>query len=79
MTTLLLAMMHLTMLLLTSVIWMSGMQWLTIYSKRYLDLVRDNYRVIWWKLQSADSKKWSNILVLIELYSMDVLRDYSLI
>ena len=38
------------------------------YAKRYLDLVRDDYRVIWWKLfQSADAKNWSNILVLVEL------------
>ena len=38
------------------------------YARRYLDLVRDDHRVIWWKLfQSADAKYWSNILVLVEL------------
>ena len=38
------------------------------YAKRYLDLVRDDYRVIWWKLfNSADAKKWGNILTVVEL------------
>ena len=39
------------------------------YAKWYLDLVRDDYRVIWWKVfQSVDTKYWSNILVLVELF-----------
>ena len=39
------------------------------YARRYLDLVRDDYRVMWWKLfRSADAKCWSNILVLVELF-----------
>ena len=38
------------------------------YAKRYLDLVREDYKVIWWKIfQSSDAKNWSNILVLVEL------------
>ena len=38
------------------------------YAKRYLDLVREDYKVTWWKLfQSSDAKNWSNILVLVEL------------
>ena len=38
------------------------------YTKCYLDLVREEYKVTWWKLfQSSDAKNWSNILVLVEL------------
>lgn len=38
------------------------------YAKQYLDLVRDSYKVLWWKLfNSFDSKRWSNLLILVEL------------
>ena len=38
------------------------------YAKRYLNLVQEDYQTIWWKLfNAADSKKWTNILALIEL------------
>ena len=38
------------------------------YSKRYLNLVQKDYKVIWWKLFNAvDAKKWSNVLAVIEL------------
>ena len=38
------------------------------YSKRYLNLVQEDYKVIWWKLFSAvDAKKWVNVLAVIEL------------
>jgi len=38
------------------------------YAKRYLNLVQEDYRMIWWKLfNSVDSKKWANILSLVEL------------
>ena len=41
---------------------------MTEYAKRYLDLVQEDYRTIWWKLfNSVDSKKWTNILSLAEL------------
>ena len=38
------------------------------YAKRYLDLVQDDYHVIWWKLFNApDSTNWTNILAVVEL------------
>ena len=38
------------------------------YSKRYLNLVQEDYKVIWWKLFNAvDAKMWSNVLAVIEL------------
>ena len=38
------------------------------YAKRYLNLVQDEYQVIWWKLfNGVDAKKWSNLLTLVEL------------
>ena len=38
------------------------------YSKEYLNLVQEDYKIIWWKLFNAvDAKKWSNILAVIEL------------
>ena len=38
------------------------------YAKRYLNLVQEDYSVIWWKLfNSVDASKWSNILKLVEL------------
>ena len=38
------------------------------YGKQYLNLVQQDYQTIWWKLYNAvDSKKWSNILSVVEL------------
>ena len=38
------------------------------YAKRYLNLVQEDYQTIWWKLfNSVDSKKWTNVLSLVEL------------
>ena len=38
------------------------------YAKRYLNLVQDDYKVIWWKLFNApDRTKWTNILAVVEL------------
>lgn len=38
------------------------------YTQRYLNLTQEDYHTIWWKLfNGADSKKWTNILALIEL------------
>ena len=41
------------------------------YAKRYLNLVQEDYSLLWWKLFNAiDAKKWSNILALVELLPM---------
>ena len=38
------------------------------YAKRYLNIVQEDYRMIWWKLYNlVNSKKWANILSLVEL------------
>ena len=38
------------------------------YSKRYLNLVQEDYKVIWWKLfNSIDANKWTNILAIVKL------------
>ena len=38
------------------------------YAKHYLNLVQEDYQTIWWKLfNSVDSKKWTNVLSLVEL------------
>ena len=38
------------------------------YGKQYLNLVREDYKVIWWKLFNAvDAKGWTNVLAIIEL------------
>ena len=38
------------------------------YARRYLNLVQEDYHTIWWKLFNVvDSKKWTNILSLVEL------------
>ena len=38
------------------------------YAKRYLNIVQEDYTIIWWKLfNSVDSKNWMNILSLVEL------------
>ena len=41
---------------------------MTNYVMRYLDLVQENYRTIWWKLfNTANANKWENVISLIEL------------
>lgn len=38
------------------------------YAKRYLNLVQEDYRVIWWKLfNCTQSIKWMNLLTLVKL------------
>ena len=38
------------------------------YAKRYLNLVQVDHQILWWKLfNSVDARKWSNILMLVEL------------
>ena len=38
------------------------------YGKKFLNLVQEDYKVIWWKLFNAiDSSQWSNVLTVIEL------------
>ena len=38
------------------------------YAKQYINLVKDPYPVVWWKLfNSPDANKWTNILTLVEL------------
>ena len=38
------------------------------YAKQYLNLVQQDYKVVWWKLFNAvDAKRWSNVLAVIEL------------
>ena len=38
------------------------------YAKQYLNLVQEDYKVVFWKLFNAvDAKKWSNILAVVEL------------
>ncbi len=41
---------------------------IVFYAKQYINLCKDPYLVVWWKLFNApDSKKWKNILSLVEL------------
>lgn len=38
------------------------------YAKKYIDLVRNSYAHVWWKLYNCpDTLKWKNILGLVEL------------
>lgn len=38
------------------------------YGKSFLDLVRDDYKVVWWKLYNCpDAKRWENVLGVVEL------------
>ena len=38
------------------------------YAKRYLNLVEDDYKVVWWKLYNVlDATNWTNILAVVEL------------
>ena len=35
---------------------------MVVYAKQYLNLVQQDYKVVWWKPFSAvDAKKWSNV------------------
>ena len=53
------------------------------YAGRYIDIVQDDYKSVWWKLYNAPSApRWSNILCVAELifciqYPMDMLKDVS--
>lgn len=41
---------------------------MVLYAKKYLDLVQEDYKAIWWKLFNfVDSKEWSNVLAIVEL------------
>ena len=41
---------------------------MVLYSKQYLNLVQNDYKVIWWKLlNSVDAKCWCNALGVVEL------------
>ena len=45
-------------------------EWLDIvyYAKTYLNLIQKDTQTIWWKLANCtNSKKWANILALVEL------------
>ena len=45
-------------------------EWIDLlyYAKQYINIVKDPYRVVWWKLfNSNESSKWTNILSLVEL------------
>ena len=45
-------------------------EWLDMvfYAKTYLNLVQEDSQTIWWKLANCtNSKKWINVLALIEL------------
>lgn len=38
------------------------------YARRYLDIVRQGYKNIWWKIfNSPDARKWANVLRVVEL------------
>ena len=38
------------------------------YARKYLNLVQEDYKTIWWKLFNAvDSEQWCNVLAVIEL------------
>ena len=38
------------------------------YRRKYLKLVQEDYKVLWWKLfNTVDTKQWSNILDVVEL------------
>ena len=41
---------------------------MVLYSKQYLNLVQNDYKVIWWKLLNyVDAKRWCNVLGVTEL------------
>ena len=45
-------------------------EWLDMvyYTKTYLNLIQEDTQTIWWKLANCiNSKKWANILALVEL------------
>ena len=38
------------------------------YAKMFLNVAKEDYKVIWWKLFNApDSSKWTNLLTVVEL------------
>ena len=38
------------------------------YGRQYINLVQDDYNVVWWKLfNCVDAGKWSNVLAIVEL------------
>lgn len=38
------------------------------YGREYINLVQDDYTVVWWKLfNCVDANKWSNVLAIVEL------------
>ena len=38
------------------------------YGRQYINLVQDDYKVVWWKLfNCVDAGKWSNVLAIVEL------------
>lgn len=38
------------------------------YARRYLDIVRLDYKIIWWRIFNAtDANKWRNVLPIVEL------------
>ena len=42
--------------------------YVVLYAKQYIDLVSNSYKLVWWKtFNCPDTKKWSNILGLVEL------------
>ena len=41
------------------------------YSEKYLNLVQEDHKIIWWKLFNAlDAKQWSNVLAVIEICTL---------
>ena len=41
---------------------------MVLYSKQYLNLVQNDYKVVWWKMfNSVDVKCWCNVLGIVEL------------
>ena len=48
------------------------------YAKQYLNLVQDDYKVVWWKIfNSVDAKSWHNVLGVIELlFSLPLSNDH---
>lgn len=38
------------------------------YGREYINLLQDDYTVVWWKLfNCVDANKWSNVLAIVEL------------
>ena len=50
------------------------------YGKQYLNLIQDDYKVVWWKcFNCVDAKRWSNVLGVVELllYPLATLKECS--